>query len=71
MRAAQWPRSLGMPSRMSNRRYARAGRVGHEDPSLAVKPRCLGELRLADQLRAGLIDVDEFKSQRAALLARL
>lgn len=71
MRAALWPRSLGRSARVSGRRYAGAGGGGRPDPILAEKPRCLGELRLADQLRAGVIDADEFKTQRAALLARL
>lgn len=71
MRAALWPRSLGRSARLSTRRRTAAGFGGRPDPTLVGKPRCLGELRLADQLRAGVITVREFESERAALLARL
>jgi hypothetical protein len=36
-----------------------------------LKPRCLGELRLADLLRAGEISQAQFETERAALLERL
>ena len=62
-RAAFW--------RRSDVAAARATRAGSTDPFVAAEPRCLGELRLADLLKAGLISHAEFKAERAALLARM
>jgi hypothetical protein len=62
-RAAFW--------RRSSYAAARATRAGSTEPFVAPNPRCLGELRLADLVRAGKISVAEFEAERAALLARL
>ena len=57
------------------RRLPRRGVVGGQgwdgEAINLQKPRCLGELRLADQLRAGEISQAEFEAERAALLERL
>jgi hypothetical protein len=50
---------------------ARARHAGATEPFVAPTPRCLGELRLVDLLRAGMINHAEFEAERAALLARL
>ena len=50
---------------------AQATQTAYGEPLAAVKPRCLGELRLADLLRAGAITRAEFEAQRADLLKRL
>ena len=44
---------------------------GYGESLAALKPRCLGELRLADLLRDGAISRAEFEAERAALLKRL
>jgi hypothetical protein len=53
------------------RRGVGAGPGGYDEPIVLHKPRCLGELRLADLLRAGVISRSEFEAERAALLERL
>ena len=50
---------------------ARTSSAESSEPFVAPRPRCLGELRLADLLRAGEISVAEFEAERTALLARL
>lgn len=57
--------------RRSDVTAARATRVGSREPFGLSKPRCLGELRLAELLQAGMISDAEFEAERAALLARL
>jgi hypothetical protein len=69
------PRRAGRPT--SDRRRLSVGLgsgvLTHRSASsfTAPTPRCLGELRLADLLAAGLISVAEFERERAALVARL
>ena len=62
-RAAFWRRASFAATRTT--------RAGFPEPFVTPQPRCLGELRLADLLRAGEISVAEFKAERAALLERL
>jgi hypothetical protein len=63
------------PRGPDRRRFARAGTATGRDrpaePFAGARPRCLGELRLVDLLRAGMISHAEFEAERASLLARL
>jgi hypothetical protein len=71
MLAALHPR----PRITYGRRTPRRGAVGARDRPHEIlglhPPRCLGELRLADLLQAGVINHAEFEAERAALLERL
>ena len=63
--------SRGAFRRQSSFAAALAARTERADAFVVPTPRCLGELRLADLLRAGEISVAEFEAERTALLARL
>ncbi len=71
MLTALHPRPRMTYWRPSPRRGVVRGRDRYGETMTLHKPRCLGELRLADLLRAGLISHDEFETERAALLERL
>jgi hypothetical protein len=71
MRSALWPRPRETGWRGAVGARIETNRAAYLGAFAAVRPRCLGELRLADMLAAGSITVDEFKAERAALLARL
>lgn len=57
--------------RRPTRRGIGADLAGYGQQIFLHKPKCLGELRLADLLRAGAISRAEFEVERAALLDRL
>lgn len=71
MQATVPQRHRAVSWRRSEMAAARAMGAGFTGPFGTEKPRCLGELRLADLLRAGLLDHAEFEAERAALLARM
>jgi hypothetical protein len=71
MRSALWPRPRGASSRRFFRGRDGASPARQAQPVPTFRPRCLGELRLADLLQAGVISAAEFEARRAELLARL
>lgn len=71
MQATIPQRPRGAFWRRSSFAAARATRAGSTQPFVAPRPHCLGELRLADELRAGKISIAKFEAERAALLKRL
>jgi hypothetical protein len=71
MLAALHPRPRMTYWRRPPRRGVVGGHSAYGEAINLYKPRCLGELRLADLLRAGEISEAEFEAERAALLERL
>ena len=71
MLAALHPRPRMTFWRRAPRRGIVGSSRGNREAIVLHKPRCLGELRLVDLLRAGVITHDEFEAERAALLERL